>query len=167
MMSQNSAAVIEELFEAFNKGDLDRAESLFSKDLELVDLALGVVLTGPGGGRAWLQSFRSALPDARTELVSIIAQGDAVASEHVGRGTHRGPLQTPAGTIPATGRSIELKIAETYLVRLGKVVRLNAYYDSTTLMRQLGLLPSSNGLADRAMTRAMAGLVRVRGVLRR
>jgi ketosteroid isomerase-like protein len=34
---------------------------------------------------------------------------------------------TQAGTIPATGRKVELRFAELYEVHDGKITRLNAY----------------------------------------
>jgi predicted ester cyclase len=100
-------------------------------------------------------------------LVDVLVDGDRVASEHIGRGTHRGPFVTPAGTIPPTGRTIELQIAELFGVRQGKIRYLHAYYDSATLMRQLGLLPRQGSPAERAATRAMAFGVKARGMLRR
>jgi predicted ester cyclase len=110
----NNAAVVRSLFEAFNDGDLVRAAANVSDDFELVDVAAGQTFRGPDGCRQWLEMFRTALPDARTELVNVFAEGDRVASEHIGRGTHTGPFVTPAGRIPPTGRRVELRIGEFY-----------------------------------------------------
>jgi steroid delta-isomerase-like uncharacterized protein len=159
--------LVRELFEAFNDGDLDRAAALVSDDFELTDVAAGQPFHGPEGCRQWLGTFLTALPDARTELVNLFSDGSRVATEHVGRGTHSGPLATPAGTIPATGRTVELRFAELYEVRDGKLARMTAYYDSGTLMRQLGLLPPQGGTVERAMTKAMGFGVRARRLVTR
>jgi SnoaL-like polyketide cyclase len=90
-----------------------------------------------------------------------------VATEHIGRGTHTGPLVTPAGTIPATGRPVELRLAELYEVQEDRIKRLNAYYDSASLMRQLGLLPPQGSARERAMTAAMVLVVAAKRLLRR
>ncbi len=129
-------------------------------------MAAGQTLHGPEGCRQWLATFRTALPDARVELTNVLVDGDRVATEHVGRGTHRGPFVTPAGPIPPTGRPVELRIAEMYQVRAGKIRYLRAYYDSATLMRQLGLLPRHGSSADRLVTRAMGLGVKVKRVFR-
>ena len=100
-MPDDNAAVVRSLFEAFNDGDLVRAASTVSDDFELVDVAAAQTFRGPDGCRQWLETFRTALPDARTELVNVFADGGRVASEHIGRGTHTGPFVTPAGTIPS------------------------------------------------------------------
>ena len=166
-MAQDPVSVVRELFEAFNAGDLDRCASLASDDFELFDATAGQTLRGPAGLREWLATFRTALPDAATEVVTAFAEGDRVATEHVGRGTHDGPLATPSGDIPPTGRRIELRIAELYEVRDGRLTSMRAFYDSTTLLRQLGLLPAPASAADRAMTAAMGARVRARRALGR
>ena len=98
---------------------------------------------------------------------NLFAAGGRVASEHIGRGTHTGPFVTAAGTIPATGRPIELRICEIYEVRGGKIARLFAYYDSATMMRQLGLLPRTGSRVERVMTAAMGAGIRARRAVKR
>ncbi|HEX2064242.1 MAG TPA: ester cyclase [Acidimicrobiales bacterium] len=166
-MDDDSTVAVRALFAAFNAGDLDGATQLVSDDFELVDFAAGESFVGREGCRQWLQAFRTALPDAQTELLQVIADGHRVATEHVGRGTHTGPFATPAGTIPATGRTVEVAIAETYEVHEGRITRLHAYYDSATLMRQMGLLPSTGTTGERAMTTLMAQTVKVKQALKR
>jgi steroid delta-isomerase-like uncharacterized protein len=165
--SFDNSAVVRSLLDAFNDGDLERAAATVSDDFELVDVAAGQTFGGPEGCRRWLQTFRTALPDARTELVTIFAAGDRVATEHIGRGTHAGPLVTPAGEIPATGRTVELRIAELYELRAGKITRLSAYYDGAAMMRQLGLLPPQGSAGERAMTTLMGLAVKARSALGR
>ena len=67
-----------------------------------------------------------------------------MATEHVGRFTHTGPLVTPGGEISPTGRRVEIQIAEFYQMKDGKIRQLRAYYDAATMMRQLGLVPRQN-----------------------
>jgi steroid delta-isomerase-like uncharacterized protein len=155
-MERPETEIVRALYDAFNTGDLDGAAALVSDDFELTDIAAGQTLSGRDGCRRWLGMFRTALPDATAELVTVVAEGPRVATEHVGRGTHRGPLVGPGGTIPATGRTIELRLAELFHVHEGRITSLHAYYDSASLMRQLGLLPPLGSSADRGMTSLMA-----------
>jgi predicted ester cyclase len=46
---------------------------------------------------------------------------------------------TPAGEVPPTGRSIELKVAEFFELRNGKVRRIRTYFDQGAVMREFGL----------------------------
>lgn len=166
-MAQDERAVVRSLFDSFNDGDLDRAVGVVGDDFELVDVAAGQTFHGPEGCREWLETFRTALPDAHTELVTVFVEGSRVATEHVGRGTHTGPFVTPSSTIPPTGRRVELRFAELFELREGKITRLHAYYDSATLMRQLGLLPPSGSARERAMTGMMALGVRAKRAFKR
>jgi ketosteroid isomerase-like protein len=72
--SRSNAAVVRNLFDAFNSHDLDRAAAMVTGDFELVDFAAGGrSFRGPEGLREWLQTFLTALPDARTELINVVA----------------------------------------------------------------------------------------------
>lgn len=139
MPAKDHATVIRSLFEAFNAGDLSRCATFVTEDFELRDIATGQTFHGPQGLQQWLQGFLTAGPDANTSILTTIVQGDWAATEHIGRFTHTGPLLTPAGEFPPTGKQTELQIAEIYRMNDGKIALLHAYYDPATLMRQLGL----------------------------
>ena len=143
METQDNAAIVRNLYDAFNDHDLDRAAAMVSEDFELVDFAAeGQAFRGPEGFRQWLQVFLTAAPDAKVELTNVVAAGEGwVFTEHTGRGTHTGPLVGPSGTIPPTGRRIELPIGELFRVEDGKITLIHAYYDGATMMRQLGVFP--------------------------
>jgi steroid delta-isomerase-like uncharacterized protein len=140
--TRDNAAIVRDLFDAFNSHDLDRAATMVTEDFELVDLAArGQTFRGPEGLREWFQTFLTALPDARTELINVVAADEWAFSEHIGRGTHTGPLVGPAGELPPTGRTVELRIGEVYRIEDGKIALAHAYYDGATMMRQLGVFP--------------------------
>ena len=144
METQDNAAIVRDLFDAFNDHDPDRAAALVSEDFELMDFAAdGQIFRGPQGLRQWLQIFLTAAPDAKVDFTNVVSarEGGWVFTEHTARGTHTGPLVGPSGTIPPTGRKIELVIVELIRVENGKITLLHAYYDGATLMRQLGVFP--------------------------
>jgi predicted ester cyclase len=67
----------------------------------------------------------------------IVASGDWIATEHVGRGTHTAPFVKFDGDVPASNRSIETLFAEFFRLRDGKVVEFRAYWDSGAVLRQM------------------------------
>lgn len=138
--TDRNVAVVTSLYERFNAGDIDGIVALCHQDVELLDVPSGVVFSGHDGIRNWMQVWKTAAPDSQTELTLTIADGDYVATEHIGRGTHTGPLVSPDGEIPATGRSIELRFAEVFELRNEKITRLRAYTDTMTFLRQIGVL---------------------------
>lgn len=85
--------------------------------------------------------FLRAFPDARMEIVgTTLAEGDTLAAQFVVLGTHHGPLATPDGDIPPTGRSLRLEggLFTTVDAR-GEAVHERRYYDVAGLLAQLGL----------------------------
>lgn len=142
MAASAGESLIRRLFEMFNTRDLDGIGALVTDDFELVDVGAGLTLRGREALRHWFDGFLTAGTDARAELRTVVAAGDWAASEHVGSFTHTGPLLSPSGSIPPTGRRVELQIAEIYRFRDGQLAQLRAYYDVATMLGQLGLMPA-------------------------
>jgi predicted ester cyclase len=81
----------------------------------------------------------TAFPDGMVTVDRVIAQGDHVVVEFTGRGTHTGTLTTPAGAIPATGRSVTLQFLDVLEFTDGKVASQRTYFDTGSMMAQLGI----------------------------
>ena len=89
----------------------------------------------------WADGF----PDGRVEITNVVDGGDMVAIEYTGRGSQTGALASAQGEIPPTGRSVELQLCDVLEFEDGKVVRVRSYFDSGSLMAQLGLMPEAAG----------------------
>jgi predicted ester cyclase len=75
-------------------------------------------------------------------VLPTIAQGDYVVTNWKVSGTHKDPLQTPSGgSIPPTGKNARLMGNTTAQVKSSNVGRVWNYWDMTSLLGQLGLLP--------------------------
>jgi hypothetical protein len=57
------------------------------------------------------------------------------------RGTHRGDLVTPLGTLPASGRSLDLPFVDYFRVVDGLVVECEAVRDRLAMVLQLDGAP--------------------------
>ena len=137
MSEQDNLAAVRSFFEGFNRGDLNGAMAIYADDAEVVDP------TGPQRGKgqilAALQGWKTAFPDAKGQITNQVAAGDQVATEVAFRGTHTGPLAGPAGSIPATGKSVAMTGAFVQSFRNGKVQAERGYFDMAGMMQQLGL----------------------------
>ncbi len=94
----------------------------------------GAEAEGPEGAQRIIGEFRAAFSDLRAEITSEIAQGDLVALTMVATGTHDGDLM---GLAPS-GAKIELPIAIVSRFEDGQIAEEWEYYDSATLISQLG-----------------------------
>jgi predicted ester cyclase len=87
-----------------------------------------------------MQGFKGAFPDLQINITHQVATENEVVSEFTARGTQTGPMMTPAGEIPPTGRIVDFTVCEVWSVKNGKVASLRNYQDSASIMRQLGLV---------------------------
>jgi steroid delta-isomerase-like uncharacterized protein len=125
--------------EMWNERDFDALMRTATEDCEVTAIPFNQTLRGQSGYRQWGESWATAFPDARVEIKRVMATDDAVVLEFIGRGTHTGPLSTPLGTIPPTGKKVELPFCDILEIRDGSVRRARSYFDAATLMRQLGI----------------------------
>ena len=57
-------------------------------------------------------------------------------------GTHTGPLTTAEGTIPASGKHQETPAAFFFTFTGDKIEQSRHYFDSLTLLKQIGVQPT-------------------------
>ena len=119
--------------------DIDGLLSLFTDDVLYEDVALGVVNRGKEQLRGFVEGFVRGYPDIMVELISSFASRDHGAAEWVIRGTHLG--DRPGR--PATGKPIALRGASIFRFAQGKIQSCVDYSDLATVLKQIGLMPSS------------------------
>lgn len=88
--------------------------------------------------KQFLAATRTAFPDWRVKIDSIISEGPIVATRWRGEVTHLGPFHD----VPATGRKISVSGMNFYRLEGGKVACEWEETDSLGLLRQLGVLPT-------------------------
>ena len=82
-----------------------------------------------------------ALPDIQFNVERIIGQGDEVSVRGFVTGTNTGPLMTAKGrTIKASKRRISISQAYFHRLQEGKIVETHSYWDTRTIVAQLGFL---------------------------
>ena len=124
---------------AFNQRTWNGAYELYAPDLVMIEPA--GTTHGIEPYLATARGFITAMPDSRMEVTAIIESGNRVVVEGAYSGTHTGPLGTPQGEVPPTGRKLLLPLCDVIEVAAGRITRIHAYYDQMTIAAQLGLLP--------------------------
>lgn len=110
-----------------------------SEQAEVVDVPAGRTLQGAEANLAHAQAWATAFPDGQVEITRLLTDGDTAMLEFIGRGMQTGPLVGETGTIPPTGRRVELHFCYSYDIADGKIRRVREYYDMATMLRQLGM----------------------------
>ena len=135
-----NAALSADLHARFSANDLEGALTLADENIEMIGYGLGLDLKGKDQFLKFMQARKTAFPDITVEHTNLVAEGDQVAVEFVASGTHTGPLMTPAGEIPPTGKPVTLNVLEIHTWRDGKLVKIVQYQDASSTLRQIGAL---------------------------
>jgi steroid delta-isomerase-like uncharacterized protein len=131
-------AVVREHMESENRHDFDATIGTF-KHPRYEIIPTGEVFDGETDVRAYFAASRAAFPDQRNELRALHHTDDAVIVEFDLLGTHLGPLR---GIIPPTGKTFRCPMTAFFVFEDDGIVCERVYFDSATILRQLGLAPA-------------------------
>jgi steroid delta-isomerase-like uncharacterized protein len=134
-------SLVHSFYDAMNHGDLDGVDPLFAEDVETI--TPGGTLRTRAEWRAMGAAFLAAVPDMHHDIVRTFEDGDTIVVEGVYSGTQTGPLQSPQGTIPASGKAFAFPYVDILQVRDGTCVAHRVYWDNVTFMAQIGAMPTS------------------------
>lgn len=132
---------INKAIEAFNRHDADAYAALYATEAIAYDPQYPEPLKGREAIRKDIEDFFQAFPDIQAKVVNVVGRGDTIAFEVEMSGTHKGPLVSPTGNIPATNRRMEMRGSRFNRVDAqGQITECNRYYDLAGIMMQLGLM---------------------------
>lgn len=137
----DNLSIARRLYDGWNERAFEEIADLAAEGSELLVVGTGEVYRGREGALEYNRNWADGFPDGRIEIDKMLAAGDTVIVEFTGRGTHTETMKTSMGDIPATGKAVTLKLCDVLEFRDGKVYRQRTYFDSGSMMAQLGLLP--------------------------
>jgi len=144
---EENKAIALRLIEVFNARRLELLENVLHPEFRgrgISAAAPDQPEVGPGARRKLYEMFLQAIPDARGEVLDVVAEGDKVVLIDRFSGTHRGEFLGR----PGTGDHIEWMAIHIYTIRDGKVLEDAYMRDELAIMQQLGLEPSPTKAAE-------------------
>lgn len=138
-MTHDVERMYKEYIEMWLAHDIEKIASFFIDDCVYEDVAAGAVYQGKDGVKAWARTAFSAFPDFKIEVKSFFGAGDRAASEWIMSGTHSGDFPG----LPATGRSFSVLGASIIELQEDQIIRNADYWDSASMLRQLGAMPEA------------------------
>jgi steroid delta-isomerase-like uncharacterized protein len=140
-------ATVREHMESENRHDFETTMSTFAHPrYELIPT--GDVYDGAEEVARYFEETRTAFPDQRNELVAMHHADDAVLVEFDLKGTHEGPYRG----LPPTGRAFTCRMLAIFLFEEDRLVGERVYFDSATILRQLGIAHDPLTLKGRMAT---------------
>jgi steroid delta-isomerase-like uncharacterized protein len=130
--------IAREQVDAFNSGDWERLRAGLAADARYDELGTQRKTEGPDKIVELFKGWKTAFADAAGTVTSAVGGRKTVVLEVTWKGTQTGPLETPEGTIPASGKRQETPAAIFFIFEGGKIKESRHYFDSTTLLKQIG-----------------------------
>jgi steroid delta-isomerase-like uncharacterized protein len=137
--------IAREFLDAFNAGDWSRFAARLDPDVAYEETGTGRSTRARTPTSPSAQGWRRRFPDATGVLHRAVASGDTVAQEVTWEGTQAGPLPTPSGTLPASGRRIAVPATLWLTLRDGRATGIHHHLDLLTMLQQLGAIPAPAG----------------------
>ena len=134
----SAEAVTRRWTEAINRHDAAGFAALYAPNAIVADPQYPEPLEGRDAIEKDMSDFLRAFPDLHVDARLYIEKDETYASEATFRGTNSGPLPTPSGEIPATGKAFAFNGAAFYrLDAQGRILEERRYYDLAGFFAQL------------------------------
>lgn len=142
-------AVVREHMDSENRHDFDATLDTFGHPrYEIVPT--GDVYDGPAEVMRYFDESRTAFPDQRNTLVELHHADDSILVEFDLEGTHLGNFRG----LPPTGRPFKCRTLSIFVFEPGtdRIVCERVYFDTATILRQLGIAHDPLKLTGRVAT---------------
>jgi NAD(P)-dependent dehydrogenase (short-subunit alcohol dehydrogenase family) len=119
--------------------DLDGWKSMFNADGIFVDESVKITYRD-GDWDYPVKNYGTAFADMHRELYNLWTIGNTVFVRLALQGTHTGPLETPFGTIPPTGKKMDAPCVDIFELENGKIKKFDCYPEGSIILTQLGVI---------------------------
>ncbi len=151
-------AVARRYFAAIDARELDTAVAMWA-DGGRENVRGRVDVLAPEGVREFIGELIGALPDLDMQVISTTSEKDRCGVQWRLRGTFAGPGHF--GGVAPTGARLDIEGFDLITVRDGLIVSNDAFTDSMTFARQIGMLPAQDSGAEKRMMGAFNAKTRL------
>ena len=138
-MSFDNEKIIRNAYQIAEDKDAAGWVASFTEDGTFTDESIPYTYRGPDELGKTVEVYATAFPDMHRELHKFYVTGDVVIVQLSLQGTHLGPLETPAGTVPPTGKKMDAPCCDVFELQDGKIKRFDCYAEGSVIAKQLGL----------------------------
>ena len=140
MSEQDLKQIARGFIEAFNRSDWEGCKETLTSNSVYDEVGTSRRVQGVNEIISSLQGWKEAMPDVKGTVTNNIASGNTAVLEVTWQGTHTGPLQTPSGTIEATGKQQTTRSSFVMNFDGEKIEESKHYFDMLSFMQQLDVL---------------------------
>lgn len=142
MTVEENLKLVDEIERAINARDWDSFRRLHDPGVTAQGPTDPEPIQGIEPHAKGMEELLGAFPDMSFKVSRTFGQDEWVCVQYEAMGTHTGPLAAPDGsTIDATGKSFTLSGVTVLKIADQRILWERDYWDTTSLMSQLGLGP--------------------------
>ena len=133
-MTDPNRALLSHFFGCLNRHDLESAAAVLAPECQILGLACRPLQVDE-----WLQALDAlfdSVPEARYTINDTVAEGDRLAVRHTFAGTHLARL----GSVPPSGRRVQVEGAIVLRVHDGHIVEAWLSADFFGVLQQIGAI---------------------------
>ena len=134
-MSEANLRAMHSFFDLGNAHDVEGVAGMVHADYIGESDVLSEPIVGRDAYRSLLVGFWAAFPDTSYNIEQMLAADDCIVTRLLLTGTHRGDFMGKQGT----GRQFSVRLCHVDQWKDGKIKRAWYYWDTATLLRQLGI----------------------------
>lgn len=110
---------------------------MFTEDGTFTDESIPYTYRGADELGLTVEVYAKTFPDMHRELRTFYVVDDMVIVQLSLQGTHLGPLELPAGTVPPTGKRMDAPCCAVFELVDGKIKRFDCYAEGSGIAKQL------------------------------
>jgi steroid delta-isomerase-like uncharacterized protein len=135
---KKAKVLLDKVLEMWNKGDMALIPELYTADAVATTSSMPAPYVGHEGIRQWVGNTRAMIPDLVMAFPEVLAKPGRIVTVWTMTGTQTGPLVTPMGTLPPSGRKVSISGMSIDYLKDGKFVKEVVIYNVLEMMMQMG-----------------------------
>jgi ketosteroid isomerase-like protein len=138
-MSNDNVSIVRNAYAIAERLDMRGWINAFTPDGVFTDNSVGISYRGPELADP-VRNYGIGFPNMHRELFRTYSDGNVVIVQLALQGTHDGPLKTPFGILPPTGKKMDAPCCDVFELVDGKIKRFDCYPEGSIIFAQLGVL---------------------------
>jgi steroid delta-isomerase-like uncharacterized protein len=131
-------AISERYLKVWNEGSLDIIDELHTPNYVRHYVDIYEDFVGIDAYKKWVTDTRTSFPDFNVTIEETFFAVDKIVIKVTVTGTNTGPLKTPMGEMPPTGKKMRFRAVDIMQVVDGQITEEWIYYNQAPVLQQLG-----------------------------
>ncbi len=135
---QKARVMLDKVLELWNKGNLALIPEIYTADCVATTSSSPTPFVGHEGIRKWIEINRAMMPDLAMAFPEVVAVPGKIVTIWTMTGTQTGPMVMPGGTLPPTGRKVNVTGMSIDYLKDGKLAKEIVIMNTLEMLMQLG-----------------------------